>query len=168
MNGDNYVKFDVISDDNNTRINRIELRSEVGGAVQNPQQNVDDPEANDDGPFYLRLTKAGTNYSGEYSFDGATWTAFPGGSVPNPMAAPDFGLFAFSPQPDGRGRHRHVRLLLARRPGSAGRVRVRPRPAATSSTRRRSTYQKWNHIVRDGPDEVHAHGRQARDHDGRR
>jgi cytochrome c len=104
VDGDNYVKFDVISDDNNTRINRIELRSEQGGAIQNPQENVEIPEANDDGPFYLRLTKAGTNYSGEYSFDGATWTAFPGGSVPNTMQSPDFGLFAFSPQPDSVGR----------------------------------------------------------------
>ena len=31
--GDNYVKFDAISDEGNTRINRIELRSEVGDAV---------------------------------------------------------------------------------------------------------------------------------------
>jgi PKD repeat protein/plastocyanin len=103
VDGNNYVKLDVISDDNNTRINRIELRSEVAGAIANPQENVNIPEANDDGPFYLRLTKAGTNYSGEYSFDGATWTAFPGGSVANPMQAPDFGLFAFSPQPEAVG-----------------------------------------------------------------
>ena len=29
---DNYVKLDAISDINNTRINRIELRSEVAGS----------------------------------------------------------------------------------------------------------------------------------------
>ena len=29
-------------------------------------------------------------------------------------------------------------------------------------------YQKWNHIVREDADAVRAHGRQARDHDGRR
>ena len=56
------------------------------------------PAGNAGGPFYLRLTKTGTNYAGEYSYDGATWTAFPGGTVPNPMQAPDFGLFAFGPQ----------------------------------------------------------------------
>ena len=27
---------------------------------------------------WLRLTKAGTTYTGEYSFDGTTWTAFAG------------------------------------------------------------------------------------------
>ena len=31
VDGDNYVKFDAISDTGNTRINRLELRSEVGG-----------------------------------------------------------------------------------------------------------------------------------------
>jgi PKD repeat protein len=102
LDGANYVKFDAISDAPSSEvINRIELRSEVGGAIQNPQQNVDVPAANGAGPVYLRLTKAGTNYSGEYSFDGTTWTAFPGGAVPNPMAAPDFGLFAFGPQASG-------------------------------------------------------------------
>ena len=78
----------AISDTGNERINRIELRSEVGGAIQNPQQNVDVSEAQANGPIYLRLTKTGTNYAGEYSFDGATWTAFPGGTVPNAMASP--------------------------------------------------------------------------------
>ncbi len=38
-----YVKFDAISDEGNTRINRIELRSEVGNAVQNPQPQADVP-----------------------------------------------------------------------------------------------------------------------------
>ena len=37
VDGDNYVKFDAISDVDNTRINRIELRSEVAGAIQSPQ-----------------------------------------------------------------------------------------------------------------------------------
>ena len=33
VDGDNYVKFDAISDVDNTRINRLELRSEVGGVI---------------------------------------------------------------------------------------------------------------------------------------
>ena len=37
VDGGNYVKLDAISDAGNTRINRIELRSEVGDAVQEPQ-----------------------------------------------------------------------------------------------------------------------------------
>jgi PKD repeat protein len=96
--GDNYVKFDVISDVDQTRLNRIELRSEVAGAIQNPQQNVNLTAEQAAGDIWLRLTKAGTAYTGEYSFDGTTWTAFAGGAVPNAMAAPDFGVFAFSPQ----------------------------------------------------------------------
>ena len=101
--GDNYVKFDAITDPNNTRYNRIELRSEVAGAIQNPQENANLTGAQVNGPVWLRLTKAGNNYSGEYSFDGVAWTPFPGGPVANPMAAPDFGLFGFSPQEIGVG-----------------------------------------------------------------
>ncbi len=97
------MKFDAITDPNNTRRNRIELRSEVAGAIQNPQENANLTGAQVNGPIWLRLTKAGNNYSGEYSFDGVAWTAFPGGPVANPMAAPDFGIFGFSPQEIGVG-----------------------------------------------------------------
>jgi cytochrome c len=100
QDGDNYVKLDPISDAGNTRINRIELRSEVGGVVANPQDNIDVPEGTTD--YWLRLSKTGTSYTGEYSFDGVTWTAFPA-PVENPMASPDFGLFAFGPQAEGQG-----------------------------------------------------------------
>jgi regulation of enolase protein 1 (concanavalin A-like superfamily) len=99
QDGDNYVKLDPISDAGMTRINRIELRSEVGGAIQNPQPQVDVPVGTTD--YWLRLTKSGTNYTGEYSFDGETWIALP--TVANAMASPDFGLFAFGPQPEGQG-----------------------------------------------------------------
>ena len=54
---DNYVKLDVISDTGQGRINRVELRSEVGGAIQHPQPQVDLP-ANVTS-YRLRLTKAG-------------------------------------------------------------------------------------------------------------
>jgi regulation of enolase protein 1 (concanavalin A-like superfamily) len=94
------VKFDPISDAGSTRINRIELRSEVGGAIQNPQPNVEVPVGTTD--YWIRLTKTGNNYSGAYSFDGQTWTTI-AESVANPMASPDFGIFAFGPQPDGQG-----------------------------------------------------------------
>ena len=70
---DNYVKLDAISDTNQTRINRIELRSEVAGAIAEPAAaDHDVPAGHDD--IWLRLTKAGTTYTGEYSFDGTTWT----------------------------------------------------------------------------------------------
>ena len=122
VDGGNYVKLDAISDAGVPRINRIELRSEIGDAVQEPQPNVDVPEGTSD--IWLRLAKSGTTYSGEYSFDGVTWTAIDQ-TVENSMATPAFGLFAFGPQPDGVGRHRLVRLLHARRPRRAVRVQRR-------------------------------------------
>jgi PKD repeat protein/plastocyanin len=88
---DNYVKWDVISDQDTTSINRLELRSEVGGVIQNPQPQLTPLPANN-GDVWLRLTKTGTAYKGEYSFDGTTWTAL-AQTVTNAMAAPDFGLF---------------------------------------------------------------------------
>ena len=98
-NGDNYVKIDAISDAGQTRINRIELRSEVGGVVQNPQGNIDVPAGTAN--IWLRLIKTGTTYAGQYSFDGTTWVDAP--AVPNAMVAPAFGLFAFGPQASGVG-----------------------------------------------------------------
>jgi len=90
--GDNYVKLDAISDVDNPRINRLELRSESGGAVgANP---ADPPIAAGVTTVWLRLTKSGENYSGAYSLDGTTWTAF-ASPVTNAMAAPSFGVMSF-------------------------------------------------------------------------
>ena len=117
--------------------------------------------------FWLRLTKTGTNYTGEYSFDGTTWTAI-AGTVANPMAAPDFGALRVRPAGRRPGRHRVVRLLLARRPGPAGRVRVRATAPATSSTAATLDKTKWNAIVRDDPTQYARRGRLARGHDRQR
>jgi PKD repeat protein/glucose/arabinose dehydrogenase len=96
---DNYVKFDLISDQDQTAVNRIELRSEVGAAIQEPQPQVTPlPAGTEDA--WLRLTKEGTTYTGEYSFDGETWESI-GAAVANPMAAPNFGLFAIGVQQGG-------------------------------------------------------------------
>jgi cytochrome c len=100
QDGSNYVKFDAISDAGNTRINRIELRSEVNGAIAAPEPNVDVPVGTTN--IWLRLTKTGTSYAGEYSYDGQTWVAM-AAPVTNAIAAPSFGLFAFGPQADGQG-----------------------------------------------------------------
>ena len=89
---DNYIKFDVISDDGQTIKNRIELRSEVAGAIQEPQPQVTKP-APGYGDVWLRLTKTGTTYSGEFSEDGETWTSV-GAPVANAaITAPTFGVF---------------------------------------------------------------------------
>ena len=72
---DNYVKFDAISDVDNPKFNRIELRSEQAGAILNPQPQVTTGLPATVTDVWLRLTKTGTSYAGEYSWDGGTWTA---------------------------------------------------------------------------------------------
>jgi PKD repeat protein len=99
--GANYVKFDAISDAGQTRINRLELRSEIASAIQQPQP-ADPPIAAGVTEIWLRLSKTGQSYAGEYSLDGVAWTPM-STPVTNPMATPAFGLFAFGPQADGQG-----------------------------------------------------------------
>jgi PKD repeat protein len=86
----NYVKFNAISDNNNTVINRSENRSKVAGAITNPQPQANVPAGVT--AIWLRLTKSGTSYQGEISYDGTTWTAV-GAPVTNPMTAPRFGVY---------------------------------------------------------------------------
>ena len=100
-NDGNYVKLDPISDaDNAGRVNRIELRSEIDDQPQ------DGPAVNDltaeqaAGPIWLRLTKTGTTYTGEVSFDGRTWQQM-ASTVSNPMTQPRFGLYASGSQQEG-------------------------------------------------------------------
>jgi PKD repeat protein/glucose/arabinose dehydrogenase len=99
--GNDYVKFDAISDDGQTRINRLELRSETNGTPVGPASPADPPVAAGTTEIWLRLKKAGQSYTGEYSFDGVTWTG--AGTVTNAMTAPAFGLYAFGPLPAGQG-----------------------------------------------------------------
>ena len=98
MDDDNYIKFDPLSDPGSADVNRIELRSEVNGVIgaspADPQ--VPDGTAN----VWLRLTKTGTSYAGEYSYDGTTWTAL-ASPVTNPMTDPRFGLFTLGVQNSG-------------------------------------------------------------------
>jgi cytochrome c len=102
LDGDNYVKLDPIADAGQTAINRIELRTEVAGTPTGPTGTPDpDVPAGSGTVFWLRLTKSGQNYTGEYSRDGTTWS--PAGTVQNPMTSPSFGVFAFGPQADGQG-----------------------------------------------------------------
>ena len=72
LDDNNYVKFNAISDNNNTRINRSENRSNVNGTIIQPQPQVDVPTGVT--AIWLRLTKSGTNYQGEISYNGTTWT----------------------------------------------------------------------------------------------
>ena len=49
---------------------------------------------------WLRLTKTGTSYAGEYSYDGENWTAL-ASPVTNPMADPRFGIYTIGVQNSG-------------------------------------------------------------------
>jgi regulation of enolase protein 1 (concanavalin A-like superfamily) len=86
----NYVKLDFVADSATAK--RIELRSEVGDAVQDPQ-----PTANNltQGVWHLRLAKTGNSYKGSYSADGATWTDLAQTVSNAAVANGKVGLFAF-------------------------------------------------------------------------
>jgi regulation of enolase protein 1 (concanavalin A-like superfamily)/type 1 glutamine amidotransferase len=149
VNGDNYVKLDAISDTGNQTINRIELRSEVGGAIQNPQNNVDVPAGTTN--IWLRLIKAGTNYSAQVSFNGTEWTDM--AAVPNAMEDPAFGLFAFGPQATGVGDTVSFDyfLLDGEQPGGGGCDCTGPGDDFDGTS---LDTEKWNKIVRPDPSKI--------------
>jgi len=93
LDDDNYLKFDYITDNaaGQPVARRIEFRSEIGGAVQNPQ-----PEAINlaQAVWHLRIVKAGDVYTASYSADGTTWTAFPALTNAAVGVAPKVGLFS--------------------------------------------------------------------------
>lgn len=91
---DDYVKLDYLTTNTaGSALQRnIELRSEVGGAIQNPQPNAS--PAPTQGVWHLRLTKSGDDYTGAYSADGTTWTTL--GTVSHASLAAEnlrIGLF---------------------------------------------------------------------------
>ena len=99
--GDNYVKFDAISDAGQTRINRLELRSETAGAIgPNP---ADPPIAAGVTEIWLRLTKTGTSYTGEYSLDGVAWTALASSGDQRDGRRPTSGSSRSGRRPTGQG-----------------------------------------------------------------
>ncbi|GII59698.1 hypothetical protein Pth03_80870 [Planotetraspora thailandica] len=92
----NYVKFDYVADNaaGSAVTRRLELRSEVGNTVQDPQPGVSNLTQ---GVWWLRLAKQGNTYHGYYSADGATWTEV-GSPTPVTNAAVSgakVGVFAF-------------------------------------------------------------------------
>jgi cytochrome c len=114
---DDYVKLDLVTDNapGSAVSRRIELRSEVGGVVQNPQ-----PGANDltSAVWHLRLTKAGSTFTGEYSADGEEWTTI-AETVDNAgLDDARVGLFALgaAQQSVATARFEHFRVLGATEP----------------------------------------------------
>ncbi|UDF12423.1 cell wall-binding repeat-containing protein [Antiquaquibacter oligotrophicus] len=90
---DNYAKINFMTPNTagSAVTRRIEMRSEVNAAIQNPQ-----PQATVTGSTWLlRLEKSGTTFTGSYSADGATWTTF--ASVQNPnLADAMVGVYALA------------------------------------------------------------------------
>ncbi|WP_324650821.1 ThuA domain-containing protein [Georgenia sp. H159] len=72
---DNYVKLDMLTTNaaGSTLARGLEFRSEIDGTVQNPQPSASNL---DQGVWYLRLQKEGDTFTGSYSADGESWTAF--------------------------------------------------------------------------------------------
>ncbi|GGL21312.1 hypothetical protein Sme01_68940 [Sphaerisporangium melleum] len=94
---DDYVKFDLVADSTagSAVARRLELRSEVGGAVQDPQPQLTESAT---GVWWLRLVKKGDAFSGFYSTDGTTWTEIAANTpVRNSVVANGgkVGVFAF-------------------------------------------------------------------------
>jgi regulation of enolase protein 1 (concanavalin A-like superfamily) len=85
----NYVKLDFVADSATGR--RIELRSEVGDAVQNPQPGSGNLTQD---VWHLRLTKTGNTYRGAYSADGVTWTELTEAVTNAAVSSGKDGLFA--------------------------------------------------------------------------
>ncbi len=96
---DNYVKLDPVADVDlpNASFNRVELRSESNAAILEPQPQVDVPP--NVSSFKLRLTKTGASYLGEVDFGGGWVTV---GTVSNPTADMDFGVFSLGVQQSGQ------------------------------------------------------------------
>ncbi|WP_454043291.1 ThuA domain-containing protein [Cellulosimicrobium sp. Marseille-Q8652] len=96
---DNYVKLDFVVDNQagQAKNARIELRSEVGGVVQNPQPQVGNLT---DSVWHLRLTRSGDTFTGAYSADGTTWTTFDESVTNAPAADAQVGLFALGAAAD--------------------------------------------------------------------
>lgn len=93
LDDDNYVKLDAIAQGGNKV--RMELRSEIGGIMQDPQPDVADLAPSTYGDYLLRLTRDGSSYTGSFSRDsGQTWVDLPS-AVSNPAVA-DAGVGVFA------------------------------------------------------------------------
>ncbi|WP_156891524.1 ThuA domain-containing protein [Agromyces subbeticus] len=113
---DNYVKLDVIAQGSGKV--RVELRSEVGGVLQDARPEVANLDPSTYGDYLLRLSRNGDSYSGSFSRDsGQTWVVLPTAVTNAPVAAAGVGVFALGERAGRRGGSRRVR------PGRAGRGR---------------------------------------------
>ncbi|WP_157079134.1 ThuA domain-containing protein [Herbiconiux solani] len=98
---DNYVKIDIVAtNEGGSAITRnLEMRSEIGGVVQNPQPNAPAPA---NGTVWLRLSKAADVYTGWYSSDGTTWTQIADTFTNAGLGGARVGLFALGNSAQGQ------------------------------------------------------------------
>jgi cytochrome c len=112
LSDDDYVKFDLVTDNppGEPLNQRLELRSEIGGEIVGPQENVATDHA---GPWWLRLTKSGSTFSASYSTDGETWTDFPASVENGVVDGEAFGIYTlgWSQQESKPAAFDHFRLL---------------------------------------------------------
>ncbi|MBY8874064.1 ThuA domain-containing protein [Micromonospora sp. PLK6-60] len=89
---DNYLKFDFIVDNQAGQpvSRRIEFRSEIGGAVQDPQPQVSDLTS---AVWHLRLARTGNTFTASYSPDGENWQTLQALTNAAVGATPKVGLF---------------------------------------------------------------------------
>ncbi|MEV4345024.1 ThuA domain-containing protein [Actinoplanes sp. NPDC049596] len=90
---DNYLKLDFVLDNTAGQplSRRIEFRSEIGAAVQDPQPQVGSLTS---AVWHLRLARSGNVYTASYSADGTTWTEFPALTNAAIGATPKVGLYS--------------------------------------------------------------------------
>ena len=147
VDGDNYVKFDAISDAGQTRDQPARAALGDRRARSRTRRARRPSIAAGVTDIWLRLTKTGTSYTGEYSFDGVTWTAFAGPVTNADGGARTSASSPSAPQAAGQGdrcRSTTSRSTAQDPPASASASRAR----VTSSTARRSTRRK---LERDRP-----------------
>ena len=116
--------------------------------------------------IWLRLTKAGDNYTGRvlarrHDLDGARRRR-----STNAMADPDFGLFAFAPQAPGDGETVPFEYFtLDGQDPPSGASASAPGDEFDGAALDKT---KWNAIVREDDTSYGRRGRRAEGHDGRR
>ncbi len=96
---DNYVKIDpVYAGDGGDTPLRVELRSEVNGEVQDPQDDLTDLALPTDGTYHVQLTRDGDTFTGAFSTDGEDWQELPSAVTNASLADAAPGLYALGAQ----------------------------------------------------------------------
>ena len=167
QDGDNYVKFDAISDAGNTRINRIELRSEVNGTPigrrePNRRRRRHDRHlaaADEDGHATTRASTPRRARRGRRCRHGRRTRWRRRASA----------LFAFGPQADGQGDTVSFDYFTLDGKDPAGRASATGDGSGDEfDAARRWTRRKWNAIVREDAAQYALEDGSAEDDDGRR